>query len=156
MKRVPIAALSLLFVFAFSAAPATADDAQEVFACVNAKGAALAGQQAPQGCVGVLSSPCIKALEVPADSQMGQCIAEEAAAWDKLMNDAYGEAQQTMTTAQFARLRKTQRAWLAKRDKSCALPEESGTLERLEANSCLLEETSKRVIAIYKLQKIIN
>ncbi len=140
--------------------PATADDlqdrAQRVFNCMSNNGLTTAGAEHPQGCIGMMSTPCIEGISIPGDAQMMDCLGQETEAWDKLLNDAYNEARQTRLTAEFNALRQRQRAWLKSREKQCALPENFGTAERLAGFNCFLDTTAKRVIAMYRELNLIR
>jgi uncharacterized protein YecT (DUF1311 family) len=146
--------LILLFTALFLAMPAQADptddNAQLIFNCISDKGLAKAGGEYPAGCVGLLRDPCIAKLAAPGDADMMDCTGAETEAWDKLLNNVYGEARQTQLKNDFEALRDRQRAWLKNRDKVCALPDDFGTLERLQGFGCYLTETSARVLVLYE------
>ncbi len=142
--------LLVLFFITPVHADALQDRSQLVYNCVYEKGLAIAGKEHPQGCVGLLRDPCIDALPIPGDANMMDCTGFETEAWDRLLNDVYGEARQTQLTADFNALRDRQRTWLKSRGKACALPDNYGTLDRLQSFGCFLDTTSARVLVLYE------
>jgi uncharacterized protein YecT (DUF1311 family) len=142
------------------ATPAFADDlqdrAQNVFNCMTEKGLARAGAEYPQGCIGMMSMPCVDGLALAGDADMMDCVGAETEAWDKLLNDAYNEARQTRLTSEFNALRQRQRAWLRQRDRICALPENFGTADRLSSFNCFLDQTARRVVAMYRELELVK
>jgi uncharacterized protein YecT (DUF1311 family) len=142
--------LAFLLLVIPAHADQTDDNAQLVFSCISNKGIAKAGDEHPAACVGLLRDPCIAKLAVPGDADMMDCTGAETEAWDRLLNNVYGEARQTQLTKDFEVLRDRQSAWLKNRDKVCALPDGFGTLERLQGFGCYLNETSARALVLYE------
>lgn len=111
--------IALLLFFALAAAPACAQDKEDI--------------PDPE-CDG-------------GTSDMVKCLADATAKWDKRLNAAYQGALKDKETpaAQREQLRKAQRLWLQYRDANCgyyALGE--GSISRLNAGSCLFDMTKAR------------
>lgn len=74
------------------------------------------------------------------------CMAEETQRQDKRLNANYQAGLKTLDPQQRTALRDVQRLWIQFRDADCALENglTGGTIDRVNAQSCLLEATKAR------------
>lgn len=74
------------------------------------------------------------------------CITEELEREDQRLNENYQQLRSQLSDERRKQLPTAQRAWMAYKEANCdfyANPE-GGTLARVEANACLLSETTNR------------
>ena len=83
------------------------------------------------------------------DVELRVCTNAEIGVQDARLNQAYKMVMQHLTPAQQGRLRTSERAWIAKKEKDCALerqPDAGGTLAFVETAECALDTTIQRRI----------
>jgi len=86
-------------------------------------GAALEAPRQQESCIGVVSTKCVQDQNgVDVDGIESDCYLREQAIWDARLNDAYRTARAGMEHDAAVNLEKTERAWIAFRDLSCAQP----------------------------------
>lgn len=90
---------------------------------------------------------CVKASQ-GVTLALNNCIGVEHAFQDKRLNAAYQQLRKSLPKAERLRLRDEERAWIAKRDKTCAPDADGGTASLLDANQCQLDETAVRAAAL--------
>ena len=140
-------------------APARAEDdgLAEIEAC-------LAKTDEPQSCIGTISNPCMETEDGQTTMGMADCLGNEEAAWDALLNARYKtalsdakdmdkrlEEDGNFETVVADALVKAQRAWIAFRDAECDRLFElnkEGTIRTVVAASCLNDLTATRAIAL--------
>ena len=116
-----------------------------------------------RSCIGEAASLC---MDIEDDGQttigMVDCMAQEAAIWDELLNEAYGAViTQFQNSDSFDRksapeyaireesLRVAQRAWIAFRDANCAADYAAwgaGSMRQIAGASCILQMTAERTL----------
>ncbi len=81
---------------------------------------------------------------------MMQCAQAETARHDRRLNAAYAKAMTGLNARQKARLQTAERAWIAYRDADCAsfYDEDWGTIAKINAAVCMLDETIRRADAL--------
>lgn len=74
------------------------------------------------------------------------CIKEESDLQDKRLNTAYKVLKTSISKERQEQLKTAQRLWIQYRDANCAFyhDPEGGSLARVMANDCMLEETANR------------
>jgi uncharacterized protein YecT (DUF1311 family) len=102
-----------------------------------------------EGCIGVAATACIQAEGNTSTAVMSACYESEAGAWDKRLNAAYKTLLANGDGDDVAEgYRKTQRAWMAFRDASCAQPSIvfKGTMAIPMSAYCRLSMTARQAI----------
>jgi uncharacterized protein YecT (DUF1311 family) len=87
--------------------------------------------------------------EAVGDVELRVCVNTEIGIQDARLNQAYKMIMQHLTPPQQASLRLSERAWITKKEKDCALerqPDAGGTLAFVETAECALDTTIKRLI----------
>jgi uncharacterized protein YecT (DUF1311 family) len=80
------------------------------------------------------------------------CIADELRLQDGALNAEYQRIIRLPPAERAERLRETQRAWIAARDRECAAEARTGgTIDRINGPSCLLDETIRRTITLERM-----
>jgi uncharacterized protein YecT (DUF1311 family) len=158
VRRVAAAA-----VMVFLAVAAQAQDADEALAPVRACLQAAGGEaEAERGCIGVYADACVARPGGETTVGTSGCLLAEAVAWDRLLNETWGQllpAARAMSEAEsrdgvppVARedmLRAAQRAWIAFRDADCDYDVafwSQGSMRQIAGAQCMLERTGQRVI----------
>ena len=110
--------------------------------------AAEAARRAPASCIGVWSTACIQKAGNMSNGVLNDCYGQEAAAWDKRLNVAYGKASSGMEKDALENLRKVQRAWIVWRDATCKQPYLvfQGTMAGPMESWCMLDLTARQAI----------
>jgi uncharacterized protein YecT (DUF1311 family) len=110
--------------------------------------AAEAARRSPASCIGVWSTACVQKAGNMSNGVLNDCYDQEAAAWDKRLNIAYGEASSRMEKDALDNLRKVQRAWIAWRDATCSEPYLvfQGTMAGPMESWCKLDITARQAI----------
>ena len=110
--------------------------------------AAEAARRAPASCIGVWSTACIQKVGNMSNSVLNDCYGQEAAAWDRRLNIAYGKVSSGMEKDALENLRKVQRAWIAWRDATCKQPYLvfQGTMAGPMGSWCMLDITARQAI----------
>jgi uncharacterized protein YecT (DUF1311 family) len=110
--------------------------------------AAEAARRSPASCIGVWSTACVQKAGNMSNGVLNDCYDQEAAAWDKRLNIAYGKASSRMEKDALDNLRKIQRAWIAWRDASCKQPYLvfQGTMAGPMEAWCKLDITARQAI----------
>lgn len=154
----------LIPAIALIALPASAEhdhdpaaDAADLRACLSrtADGAA---------CIGLLANPCMETPDGGSTLGMSNCVNQETAAWDILLNEVWPEvmAQARATDEEHAefgtgatdvaeQLLTAQRAWLAFRDAQCGYEYafwSAGTIRSNMYAGCMLDMTAKRTLEL--------
>lgn len=77
---------------------------------------------------------------------MLDCIAEELKTQDARLNGAYQTLRTQLSAERKKVLQAVQRLWIQYRDANCAFynDPDGGTLQRVLANNCMLQETAER------------
>jgi uncharacterized protein YecT (DUF1311 family) len=85
---------------------------------------------------------------------MVACSERERAVWDAMLNGAYEALREGFDAIQRAALRDAQRAWIAYRDKNCALwyALSDGTIRQTLAAGCMSDMTARRALELMDLQ----
>ena len=129
----------------FPSSDASTKDAPQLTATSNAK--VDSSTQITKGDASMLRSSfeeCIKASGGVAP-EMQACIESEFEYQDGRLNVAYQRLQGALAANEKAELELKQKQWLKERDAQCGWDaDEEGQGQRLEANDCFLEMTSKR------------
>jgi uncharacterized protein YecT (DUF1311 family) len=72
------------------------------------------------------------------------CAEGEFAYQDKRLNAVYGRVMKSMSTEQKSALRTEERAWIAKKNVECAMPDAPGQGQILDAIGCSITATARR------------
>lgn len=75
---------------------------------------------------------------------MVACAEGEFAYQDKRLNAAYGRVMRSMSTEQKSALRAEERAWIAKKNVECEIPDAPGQGQLLDAIGCSITATARR------------
>ncbi|CAN0598257.1 unnamed protein product [Ectocarpus sp. 12 AP-2014] len=97
------------------------------------------GEESPQSHAG-----CMENAVSTAD--MVTCITEEFEREDQRLNDNYQQLRSQLSSDRQEQLLTAQRAWIAFKEANCDFyaDPEGGSLARVEANACVLSETTDR------------
>ena len=97
------------------------------------------GEESPQS-----HAECMENAASTAD--MVTCITEEFEREDQRLNDNYQQLRSQLSSDRQEQLLTAQRAWIAFKEANCDFyaDPEGGSLARVEANSCVLSETTDR------------
>jgi uncharacterized protein YecT (DUF1311 family) len=126
------------------AAPAAADDAGTIKACLKTEHDANRGGR---DCIGRVSDPCLQQPDKGSTSSMAECVDTETKIWDDLLNADYQRLLGSLEGTAAASVREAQRAWIALRDADCKVPYDifdGGSMSRLDGASCVLDHTATR------------
>jgi uncharacterized protein YecT (DUF1311 family) len=129
--------------------PSPPDELEEMAGAEGRLAAAVeAARRAPASCIGVWSTVCIQKAGNMSNGVLNDCYGQEAAAWDKRLNIAYGKASSRMEKDALENLRKVQRAWIAWRDATCEQPYLvfQGTMAGPMESWCKLDITARQAI----------
>jgi|JRHI01.1.fsa_nt_gi uncharacterized protein YecT (DUF1311 family) len=151
--RTPIEPLmAMLFtVLAFSA-PAAADDAGKIKACLKTEHDA---GRSGRDCIGSVSDPCLQKPGNETTQSMVECVDGETQIWDELLNADYQRLLGSLEGKAAESVRQAERAWIAARDADCKVPYdiyEGGTMARLDGANCVLDHTATRVLQLHVWQ----
>ncbi|MDK4743656.1 lysozyme inhibitor LprI family protein [Rhizobium sp. CNPSo 3464] len=75
---------------------------------------------------------------------MRDCAATELEYQDNRLNRAYRTLRAKLEQTSATQLRDEERAWIAERDRQCAVDKDGGTAALVVADDCLVQTTSKR------------
>ena len=131
------------------AGPSPPDELEETAGAEGRLAAAMqAARRSPTSCIGVWSTACIQKAGNMSNAVLNDCYDQEAAAWDKRLNAAYGQASSRMEKEALENLRKVQRAWIAWRDATCQEPDLvfQGTMAGPMEAWCKLDITARQAI----------
>ena len=138
-----------LLVFSFTSAIAAerpdAGASAKIQDCVKrAKNLETAGE----GCVGIVSNPCLDDDKTRSTADMTACVTREQAVWDDILNETYRRLREKLDAEQQGKLRDMQRAWIASREKTCAFYWDyyQGTMATPMSASCVNRETARRAL----------
>jgi len=96
---------------------------------------------------------CVKCGDLEAQQPLNLCLGMEAKRVDRALNLAY-QALAHDAAAHLAELRMQERAWIKKRDATCADEVDvGGSAEAGELASCQIRETQKRIAELAALRK---
>ena len=86
------------------------------------------------------------------------CITEEHKRWDAELNQQYRAIRGKLQDARRNGFDAAQIAWVSYRDANCAFYNnpDGGTIARLEANSCMLEMTARRVMELRSIRESVD
>ncbi len=101
-----------------------------------------------ESCIGIVSNPCLDRAERPSTADMIACIDREQKVWDDILNETYRRLRAKIDTQQQMKLRDTQRAWIASREKTCAFYWDyfQGTMASPMSASCDNREIARRAL----------
>jgi uncharacterized protein YecT (DUF1311 family) len=139
---------ALLASLAFAPAPAAADDAATINACLKTEHDA---GRSGRDCIGRVSDPCLQQPGHDSTTDMVQCVDTETKVWDDLLNADYQRLLGSLDGKAADSVREAQRAWITLRDADCKVPYdiyEGGTIARLDGASCVLNHTATRVLQL--------
>jgi uncharacterized protein YecT (DUF1311 family) len=125
--------------------PTLAADTETITACLAA---ARKANQGGRDCIGRVSNPCID--KNGSTIGMAQCMNDEMAVWDKLLNSEYKRLLGALDPKDAETVRKAQRAWIVSRDADCKATDDisGGTISIINSASCLLGATGERVVQL--------
>jgi uncharacterized protein YecT (DUF1311 family) len=151
--RTPIEALiAMLFAVLAFAAPAAADDASKIKACLKKEQDA---NRSGRDCIGIVSDPCLQKPGNETTQSMVECVDGETQIWDELLNADYQRLLGSLEGKAAESVRQAERAWIAARDADCKVPYdiyEGGTMARLDGANCVLDHTATRVLQLHVWQ----
>lgn len=75
---------------------------------------------------------------------MTECAESEFAYQDKRLNAIYARVMRSRSADQRSILRAEERAWIARKDAECAIPEARGQGQILDSTGCTITETARR------------
>lgn len=83
------------------------------------------------------------------------CISNEYERQDQRLNDNYQQLRSQLSSERRDQLLTAQRAWITYKEANCGFyaDPEGGTMARINANSCLLSETTKRADELKSLMQ---
>lgn len=139
-------ALVAIMISGFSAAQAQTPRAKPTVEACLAK--SKAGPNTDL-CIGVTSNPCIGPEEgAKRDSGLIACLNDEQQQWDKVLNASFQTLIKGLEPEQQAKLRETQRAWIASRDLTCNFYMDyfDGSMANPMIANCMNRETARRAI----------
>ncbi|MFC7368854.1 lysozyme inhibitor LprI family protein [Vreelandella zhaodongensis] len=86
---------------------------------------------------------------------MVTCISNEYERQDQRLNENYQQLRSQLSSERRDQLLTAQRAWITYKEANCDFyaDPEGGTLARINANSCLLNETTKRADELKNLMQ---
>lgn len=86
---------------------------------------------------------------------MVTCISNEYERQDQRLNDNYQQLRSQLSSERRDQLLTAQRAWITYKEANCGFyaDPEGGTMARINANSCLLSETTKRADELKNLMQ---
>jgi len=153
--RTPIEALiAMLFAVLAFAAPAAADDAGKIKACLKKEQDA---NRSGRDCIGIVSDPCLQKPGNETTQSMVECVDRETRVWDDFLNADYQLLLGSLAGAAAESVRQSERAWIAARDADCKVPYdiyEGGTMARLDGASCAQDHTANRVLQLHVWQRM--
>jgi uncharacterized protein YecT (DUF1311 family) len=87
-----------------------------------------------------------------------ECMSEEHKRWDAELNQQYRAIRARLDGARRNGFDAAQHAWLGFRDANCSFYNDpnGGTIARLNANSCMLEMTARRVIELRRIRNDVD
>jgi uncharacterized protein YecT (DUF1311 family) len=86
-----------------------------------------------------------KCNDANSTTEIVQCLATQAAIWDRRLNTAYQKLLETLPPRRRDRLRNAQRLWVQFRDANCAyFATGEGSIARIEAGQCMVRLTAAR------------
>jgi len=98
-------------------------------------------------------SQCLDKPEGQSTQGMVECIGAAYEAWDKALNEAYGDLMDSLDANQKTLLKASQRQWIAFRDAesdflgSLVTPE-AGSIMRVTTNEAMVDMVKARVLAL--------
>ncbi|SFM37747.1 Uncharacterized conserved protein YecT, DUF1311 family [Pleomorphomonas diazotrophica] len=131
-------------------------DRQKIAECVAS---APHENVSPLGCIGMVSDPCLAEPDNESTPMMAACLEREAAIWDERLNDDYQALIDRLDKTEAAKLRDSQRAWLAVRDATCDIEGsfwQGGTGYGGAIAGCMLRETGARDISLVALRTYLD
>jgi uncharacterized protein YecT (DUF1311 family) len=120
-------------------------DSAAVQECIKAK---TGRNWAWEGCIGVVSEPCVKDEMAMPPSEIIACYDREREVWDDILNKSFKTLREGLEDKQIRKLRDMQRAWIASRDKSCAFLYDyfEGSMANPMMAACRSRETGRRAL----------
>lgn len=151
--RFVLVLLACLLCSAVQAAPLLtkaqiAKAAAKIETCLEKK---LATKSKQLDCVGIIQGPCDDAITAGGEAAHATCADNETAAWDVLLNKAWGDMPGFLGPERFAVMKRIQTKWLDYRGAKCSFfdqPESSAAWGMMQASFCMLDETSRRTIEL--------
>lgn len=148
MRRLDVV-LVIVPILLAAAAPAIADDAEVIAACL--RDAREADNGKPHDCIGRIADACLDKPENQSTHAMVACSDKEAEIWDALLNAEYQRLLGAVEGKTKDDIVKAQRQWLALRDADCAIPYalfDGGTMAQPIGASCVMENTAERMLQV--------
>jgi uncharacterized protein YecT (DUF1311 family) len=109
-----------------------------------------AGKHQPnaEGCIGIVSDPCLDNDNTKSTADMNACIDREQAVWDEFLNETYRRLRAKLDDKQKVKLRDMQRAWIESRNRTCAFYWDffQGTMASPMSTGCVNRETARRAL----------
>jgi len=98
----------------------------------------------------LVAEPCQNEEGGQSTYGMARCFNIEAKIWDGLLNDNFKSLRAGIDTAQAAKLRDMQRAWIASREETCAFYDTKihGSMAIFMSAACLARETARRALLL--------
>ncbi len=149
MRHLPL--LALLLAAPAITPPALADDARNVFACVEE----LAGTgKTRETCVGVITDHCQTDPEFQNSLGAITCMERETLAWDGILNGQYKTLRAGLSPREGELIREAQLGWIKARDGECGFIAEffsrySGSASAQWSTACRRDRTAERAILLY-------
>lgn len=128
----------------------------EIRACLDR--AASEGESAT-GCIGHVAGLCQSHDANHTTHGAIRCSTAASEAWDRLLNEYYGQAREHLSEDGAAALRDAQRAWIDYRDTSCAVwlwVFEGGSLGRQITADCIRQVTAERAVDLADIAAAMN
>ncbi len=118
---------------------------------------ALAGAQTAEPRYSGQYQECMKGAQ-GATAPTVVCITEEYRRWDAELNRQYRAIRGKLADARRNGFDAAQIAWVNYRDANCAFYNnpDGGTLARIDANSCMLEMTARRVMELRSIREGVD
>lgn len=154
--RVALAAAAILMI----AGPLSADPlltktqiaqaAAKIESCLTKQFSAPAGAD-NRKCIGLIEGECEDQISAGGEAAHATCSDNETAAWDVLLNKAWGDLSGALAPERFAALKDVQRQWLAYRTAKCAFlndMDQPGAWGLMLQADCAMDETSRRTLEL--------
>jgi uncharacterized protein YecT (DUF1311 family) len=134
-------------------APAIADDAETIAACLKSE--TEAGRNG-YDCIGSIAKSCMNAPGGDTTAGMVQCSDRETKVWDAMLNTEYKALVGKLDSAGTDKLRDAQRAWITMRDGDCSVYSQiftNGSMARVVASGCMSDRRATRALQLRDLRE---
>lgn len=141
----------LVFALALLAAPASADDGPNSFACLEETAGT---DRFRTDCIGMITRLCQMDPEFKGSGGAVTCMGRETLAWDGILNGQYKVLRAGLNEAEKEQIRAAQLAWVEARDAECAFTESffyrySGSASAERGAQCRRDRTAERAALLY-------